>query len=236
MSAADRSAPAGPSRWPRRWRWSGPGAVASRPCPTIGPRRSGLRRRGVGRTVTMRARRRGRPAAVGHQPHQGERPDQALRHDEQHRHRVDAPQRRRSAVGVGQVVGGRLGARRTRRIEHADRADHRGHRAHDRREEQRRRDAPWPRRVAESPTRPSQLPAAVRSAGCPSPGRAAPAGTSRPPAGRWRSCCWRQPCRRGTGTRRRRRVSAPTPRANAAAAVSAEPTASTMRSPTRSTT
>ena len=38
---------------------------------------------------------------------------------------------------------------------------------------------PWTGRVAESPRRPSQLPAALRSAECPSPGRAAPAGTSR---------------------------------------------------------
>ena len=126
----------------------------------------------------QRACRSRRPAALGHQPHQRERPHHDLRHDQKHRHRVDAPQRRRAAVRVGEVVLGGLGARRPRRILHR-------HRAHDgRRPRTRRREtaAPPIRRgsppAAESPRRPTRLPAAGPSAGCPSPVRAAAAGTS----------------------------------------------------------
>ena len=93
------------------------------------------------------------------------------------RHSVDVPR-----YGLARSSAVRLGARRPRRIEHADGGDDGGHGAHDGREQQRRRYPVCLGDAAESPTRPSRLPAAWRSAGCPSPARAARAGTSRPPA------------------------------------------------------
>ena len=138
--------------------------------------------------------------------------------------------------GLARSSLGGLGARRPRRVDHRHRAHDGRHRAHQRRETT----APPRRRgfrpAAESPTRPTQLPTAARSGGCPSPARAAPAGTSRPPGGRWPNCCSPRPFRRAAGTRRRRPGSRTDAAANAAAAVSAEPSASTIRSPTRSTT
>ena len=90
-------------------------------------------------SVTSSARRRRRPSAIGHQPHQRERPHHDLRRDQQYRDGVDTPQRGRSAVRVGEVVLGGLGARRPWRIHHRDRAHDGGHRAHRGGEQQRRR-------------------------------------------------------------------------------------------------
>ena len=122
------------------------------------------------------------------------------------RHNTDDPRYglARSASAAS-CLGGRGGSTT------ADRAHHRGDRAHDRGEQQGDPDA-----VALGETRNHQGAQAdsQRLRGLPDAHHqtaSARAETTRPPVGRWPSCCWPPPCRRARETHRPRRANAPTP-------------------------
>ena len=202
--------------------------------PTSVRPRPGPARRAPWATVTKAGRCR-RPAAVGDEPHQGERPHHALRHHQQHRHRVNPPEHpgsrdkgwpgRRRAPRRAAGAAGRARRRRTPAPRHRTRPPGTAGRT------RRRGSVP----AGESPARRARLRAAERSAGCPSPARAArwePA-DHQPPARRV-AACRRHPAEQQEDAHHHQRVRCRRGQ-GAAAVVSAEPRVSTSRSPTRST-
>ena len=69
------------------------------------PQRFGQRRPDLGGRHD-RARRRGRPTAIGHQPHQRERPHHGLRNDQQAPRRRGCVKHRRPRYGLARSLGG----------------------------------------------------------------------------------------------------------------------------------
>ena len=143
------------------------------------------------------------PVQLRDQPDQAERGQRELGHDEQDRHRVDAPQEAAGAVGVrgtrarhpsptpGCAADSRLPPRRRRREARSGSGARRG----PRRRPRSRRSRGW------SPRRPSRR-AAVTSGGCPWRVRGDSSGTSPPRRARSPHWCLPRPCRRAERTGR----------------------------------